>query len=140
MILNEHSPIQKKISLNNENSNNLESSGIQIIEDSNTNNSNEKPTHHKEKGKKPIKKHIYKKINNDIQIIQEQKIVKVKNLINDEYINNYDPILQDNTVYPKLKFFVDNESASESDRELSSASLSSEEMDNNNNNNEIKKK
>ena len=137
MNFNEHSPAQKKISINNENSNNYDSSGIQIIEESNTNNSNEKTINHKEKGKKQIKKQILKKISNDIEIVQEQKIVKIKDLINDDYINSYDPIMQDNTVFPKLRFFVDNESVSESDIDLSSASLSSEEMENNN---ETKKK
>ena len=132
MNSNEHSPTQKKISINNENYNNYDTSGIQIIEESNTNNSNEKTVHHKEKGKKQIKKNILKKINNEIEIVQEQKIVKIKELINDEYINSYDPIMQDNTVFPKLSFFVDNESVSESDKDLSSASLSSEEMENNN--------
>ena len=67
---------------------------------------------------------------NDIEIVQEKKIVKVKALIDEEFIDNYDPIIQDNS-NPKLKFFIDTESVSESDKDLSSASLSNESMEDN---------
>ena len=142
MSLNEHSPSQKKNSKNNENFNNFESSGIQIIEETVSKTFNEKPgrlMHYKEKGKNKIKKDIHKKLNssNEIEIVQEQKIVKIKHLINNEFIDTYDPMIQDNKAHPKLKFFIDNESVSESDKDLSSASLSSEEQENNDE--EIKK-
>ena len=72
-----------------------------------------------------------KKINNDIEIFSEKKIVKVKNLINEEYINEYNPNIQNNNINNKLKFFVDTQSVSDSDRDLSSASLSRDSLNNN---------
>ena len=43
-------------------------------------------------------------------------------------------MIQDKSI-PKLNFFIDNESVSESDKNLSSASLSSESNENNKGNN-----
>ena len=119
---------KKKISSNDENINNNEDSIINIIDEEEIiKNSKEKQVHyhHKEKTKN------LKKINNDIEIISEKKIVKVKNLINDEYINEYNPNIQNNDINPKLKFFIDTESVSDSDRDLSSASLSRDSLNNN---------
>ena len=116
--------------ISNENSINNESSEIKIVEETIVKNLDGKKYHHKEKEKKKNKKDYNKKINNDIEIVQEKKIVKVKNLINDEYLHNYDPMIQERSI-PKLKFFIDYESMSESDKDLSSASLSSESMENN---------
>ena len=110
-----HSPVQKKISLGNDNSNNNESSGIKIVDEQTTKSSNGKNYHNKEKEKKNA---ILKKINNDIEIVQETKIVKVKNLMDDDFINEYDPKIQDNNINPKLKFFIDIESVSESDKDF----------------------
>ena len=127
MSLPIHSPVQKKISLGNDNSNNNESSGIKIVDEQTTKSSNGKNYHNKEKEKKNA---ILKKINNDIEIVQETKIVKVKNLMDDDFINEYDPKIQDNNINPKLKFFIDIESVSESDKDLSSASLSNDSFEN----------
>ena len=131
MIISEHSPTQKKIitNNNNENSINNESSEIKIVEESTVKNTDGKGYHHKEKDKNSKKSNV-KKINNDIEIVQEKKIVKVKTLIDDDFINEYDPMIQDNS-NPKLNFFIDNDSVSDSDRDLSSASLSNESMENN---------
>ena len=55
----------------------------------------------------------------------------MKDLIDKKYINEYQPEMQDNIKNPKLKFFIDCESCSESEQDLSSASISNESMDNN---------
>ena len=120
-MLPEKNYSQKKISLNDKNINNLEDSFIKIIEDEISKNSKERQVHQKKN---------MKKINNDIEIISEKKIVKVKNLINEEYINEYNPNIQNNNINPKLKFFVDTQSVSDSDRDLSSASLSRDSFSN----------
>ena len=122
-----HSPSQKKISTNNENSNNLESSGIKIVEESTIKSPSLKNYRNKEKEKKNA---LLKKYSNDIEIVQETKIVKVKNLIDSEFMDGYNPQIQDNTMHPKLKFFIDTESVSESDKDLSSASLSNDSLEN----------
>ncbi len=127
MSLPIHSPVQKKISLGNDNSNNYESSGTKIVDEQTTKTSNGKNYHNKEKEKKNA---ILKKTNTDIEIVQEAKIVKVKNLMDDDFFNDYDPKIQDNNINPKLKFFIDNESVSESDKDLSSASLSNDSFEN----------
>ena len=127
MSLPIHSPVQKKISQNNDNSNNLESSGIKIVEESTIKKPSVKNYHNKEKEKKNS---LQKKYSNDIEIVQETKIVKVKSLIDSEFIDGYNPQIQDNTMYPKLKFFIDTESISESDKDLSSASLSNDSSEN----------
>ena len=127
MSLPIHSPVQKKISLGNDNSNNYESSGTKIVDEQTPKTSNGKNYHNKEKEKKNA---ILKKTNTDIEIVQEAKIVKVKNLMDDDFFNDYDPKIQDNNINPKLKFFIDNESVSESDKDLSSASLSNDSFEN----------
>ena len=127
MSLPIHSPVQKKISLGNDNSNNYESSSTKIVDEQTPKTSNGKNYHNKEKEKKNA---ILKKTNTDIEIVQEAKIVKVKNLMDDDFFNDYDPKIQDNNINPKLKFFIDNESVSESDKDLSSASLSNDSFEN----------
>ena len=127
MNIQESNDSQKKIAVNNENNINMVDSTLKLIEDSTTKTPNEKPYHHKEKDK--IKNTLPKKANNENDIIKEKKIVKVRNLIDDEYINDYNPEMQNNVINPKLNFFVDCESVSESDKELSSASLSKDEED-----------
>ena len=102
-------------------------STLKIIENPTTKTSNEKPYHHKEKDK--LKNTQLKKANNENDDIKEKKIVKVRNLIDDEFINDYNPEIQNNEINPKLNFFVDCESVSESDKDLSSASLSKDEDD-----------
>ena len=135
MSLLENSSSPKKISLNNENSVNNDSSEIKIVEETIVKpTTKEKNYQHKDKDKSQSKKQNPKKLSNDIEIVQEKKIVKVKTLIDDDYINNYDPMIQDKSI-PKLNFFIDNESVSESDKDLSSASLSSESMENDKENN-----
>ena len=62
--------------------------------------------------------------------MEEKKTVKVKDLIDNKCINEYDPEMQDNIKNPKLKFFIDCGSCSESEQDLSSASISNESMDN----------
>ena len=125
MSLPVHSPVQKKISLSGENSNNFETSGIRIVEEQSTKNPSVRGYHNKEKEKRNS---LSKKFSDDLETVKEtKKIVKVKNLIDAEFIDGYNPQIQDNTIHPKLKFFVDTESVSESDRDLSSASFSSSE-------------
>ena len=63
-------------------------------------------------------------INNDIN--ENTKSIKVSEFIDDDYINDYDPEIQNHNLYPKLNFFVSCQSVSESDQDLSSASLSDE--------------
>ena len=128
--ISEQSSIHKKNIFNNENSINNDSSDIKIVEETIIKNPNGKNYQQKEKEKKKTKKDNVKKMKNDIEIVQEKKIVKVKALIDEEFIDNYDPIIQDNS-NPKLKFFIDTESVSESDKDLSSASLSNESMEDN---------
>ena len=128
--ISEQSSLHKKMAYNNENSINNDSSEIKIVEETIIKNPNGKAYHHKEKEKKKTKKDNAKKTNKDIEIVQEKKIVKVKTLIDDDFIHNYDPMIQDSSI-PKLKFYIDYESMSESDKDLSSASLSSDSMENN---------
>ena len=128
--ISEQSSTHKKNVFNNENSINNDSSDIKIVEETIIKNPNGKNYQQKEKEKKKTKKDNVKKMKNDIEIVQEKKIVKVKALIDEEFIDNYDPIIQDNS-NPKLKFFIDTESVSESDKDLSSASLSNESMEDN---------
>ena len=122
MSIQESNDSQKKISLNNENNNNMVDSTIKIIEDPSSKTINEKSYHHKEKDK--LKGAPLKKTNNDNDDLKEKNIVKVKDLIDDEYINDYNPEIQNHVINPKLNFFVDCESVSDSDKDLSSASLS----------------
>ena len=130
MSFSEQASNQKKITLNNENSINNESSEIKIVEETTLpKTSNDK--YRRNKAKDKIKNAIMKKTNNEVEIVQEKNIVKAKTFIDNEYINNYDPMMQDHNTYPKLKFFIDTESVSETDKDLSSASLSSESKDNN---------
>ena len=125
MNIQESNDSQKKISLNNENNNNMMDSTIKVVEDQTSKTSNEKPYHHKEKDK--IKNNLIKKANNENDSIKEKNIVKVRSLIDDEFINDYNPEIQNNVINPKLDFFVNCESVSESDKDLSSASLSKDE-------------
>ena len=127
MNIQESNDSQKKISSNNENIINMDDSTLKVIEDPTTKTPNEKPYHYKEKDK--IKNILPKKANNENDDIKEKKIVKVRNLIDDEFINDYNPEIQNNEINPKLNFFVDCESVSESDKDLSSASLSKDEDD-----------
>ena len=83
----------------------------------------------REKEKSKIKNAILKKLNNDVEIVEETKITKVKDLMDNKFINEYDPEIQDNTKNPQLKFYIDCESCSESEQDLSSASISDESMD-----------
>ena len=122
MNIQESNDSQKKEALNDENNNNKMDSALKEIEDSAAKTQNEKSYHHKEKDK--IKNTQVKKTNNENDIIKETKIVKIRNLIDDEFINDYNPEIQNNAINPKLNFFVDCESVSESDKDLSSASLS----------------
>ena len=127
MSIQEHNFQQKKFSINNENSNNLENSEIKINEGQISKSPKDNnQSHHKEK----IKNNFLKKINNEAEAISETKVVKVKDLIDDEYINDYNPIIQNNNINPKLQFFVDCESVSESDKDLSSGSLSRDSVNN----------
>ena len=125
MSIHDHNFKQKNFSINNENSNNFEYSGIKIIEAQITKRTNENKSHDKKK----IKNKFLKKENN-IDTISDKKIIKVKDLIDDEYINNYNPIIQNNNINPKLQFFIDYESVSESDKDLSSASISIDSINN----------
>ena len=125
MNIQESNDSQKKISLNNENNNNMMDSTIKVVEDQTAKPSTEKPYHHKEKDK--IKNNLLKKANNENDSIKEKNIVKVRSLIDDEFINDYNPEIQNNVINPKLDFFVNCESVSESDKDLSSASLSKDE-------------
>ena len=127
MNIQESNDSQKKTSFNNENNNNNMDPTLKGIEDPTTKAPNEKPYLHKEKDK--LKNTQLKKVNNENDVIKEKKIVKVRDLIDDEFINDYNPEMQNNAINPKLNFFVDCESVSESDKDLSSASLSKDEED-----------
>ena len=52
------------------------------------------------------------------------KSIKIRELYDDNYLNDYDPDIQNNNLYPKLNFYISCQSVSESDKDLSSASLS----------------
>ena len=93
-----------------------------------------KALHMKEKEKSKIKNAILKKLNNEIEIVEEIKNVKVKDLIDNKFIKEYDPEMQDNDKYPKLNFFIDCGSCSESEQDLSSASISQDSTENKNEN------
>ena len=123
--------IQEKEPKNKENMINLGESDSKKLDESKHRSPCIKGNHAKEKEKTKIKNAILKKINNDVEIVEEKKTVKVKDLIDNKYINEYQPEMQDNIKNPKLKFFIDCESCSESEQDLSSASISNESMDNN---------
>ena len=57
---------------------------------------------------------------------EDLKFELVKKFIDDVYIKDYTPDIQNHKLYPKLDFYIDCNSVSESDKELSSASLSVE--------------
>ena len=82
------------------------------------------------------KKKLLLELNNNETIRNdgEKNIIGNINNIGKNGNNNYDPMIQDKNI-PKLNFVIDNESVSESDKDLSSASLSSESMENNKENN-----
>ena len=123
--------LQDKEHKNKENLINLGESDSKKLEETKHRSPSAKAMHAKEKEKSKIKNAILKKINNDVEIVEEKKAVKVKDFIDNKYINEYQPEMQDNTKNPKLKFFIDCESCSESEQDLSSASISNESMDNN---------
>ena len=120
--------LQEKDSKNKENLINLSESDSKKLDEGKHRSSS---SHQKEKEKTKIKNAILKKLNNDVEIIEEKKTVKVKDLMDNKYINEYDPEIQDNIKNPKINFFIDCESCSESEQDLSSASISNESMDNN---------
>ena len=123
---------KKQKSDNNENTNINESSDIQIVEEDRNKNPKTKSMPRNGNEKARLKKNNAHKLNSEkLEIVQEEKSVKIKNIIDEEYMNRYDPQIQDNALNPKLKFFIDNESISESDKNLSSASLSSDSEENN---------
>ena len=123
--------MQEKEPKNKENMINLGESDSKKLDESKHRSPSINGNHAKEKEKTKIKNAILKKINNDVEIVEEKKTVKVKDLIDNKYINEYQPEMQDNIKNPKLKFFIDCESCSESEQDLSSASISNESMDNN---------
>ena len=124
--------LQDKEPKNKENLINLGESDSKKLEETKHRSPSVKAMHAKEKEKSKIKNAILKKINNDVEIVEEKKAVKVKDFIDNKYINEYQPEMQDNITNPKLKFFIDCESCSESEQDLSSASISNESIDNNN--------
>ena len=65
-----------------------------------------------------------KATNIDKETNENIKSIKVRELYDDNYLNDYDPDIQNNNLYPKLNFYISCESVSESDKDLSSASLS----------------
>ena len=81
--ISEQSSTHKKNVFNNENSINNDSSDIKIVEETIIKNPNGKNYQQKEKEKKKTKKDNVKKMKNDIEIVQEKKIVKVKSLVDD---------------------------------------------------------
>ena len=123
--------LQEKDSKSKENLINLSESDSKKLDEGKHRSSSSKVGNPKEKEKTKIKNAILKKINNDVEIIEEKKTVKVKDLMDNKYINEYDPEIQDNIKNPKINFFIDCESCSESEQDLSSASISNESMDNN---------
>ncbi len=123
--------LQEKEPKNKENVINLGDSNSKKLYESKGHSPIIKGVHTKEKEKTKIKNAILKKINNDVEIVEEKKAVKVKDFIDNKYINEYKPEMQDNITNPKLKFFIDCESCSESEQDLSSASISNESIDNN---------
>ena len=129
MTSKEHTS-QIKESKNKENIINLGDSDSKKSEDTKHKNPSIKAMQMKEKEKSKIKNAIFKKLNaNDVEIVEETKITKVKDLMDNKFINEYDPEIQDNTKNPQLKFYIDCESCSESEQDLSSASISDESMD-----------
>ena len=123
--------LQEKDSKSKENLINLSESDSKKLDEGKHLSSSSKVGNPKEKEKTKIKNAILKKLNNDVEIIEEKKTVKVKDLMDNKYINEYDPEIQDNIKNPKINFFIDCESCSESEQDLSSASISNESMDNN---------
>ena len=126
MSSKEHISLHSKEPKNKENVINLADSDSKKIEDIKHRNSSMKNIQSKEKEKSRIKTSIMKKLNNEIEIVEETKNYKVKDLMDNNFINEYDPEMQDNVKYPKLKFFIDCGSCSESEQDLSSASISEE--------------
>ena len=130
MTSKEHISINNKESNNKENVINLADSDSKKIEDIKHRNSSMKNKQEKEKEKSRIKTSIIKKLNNEIEIVEETKNYKVKDLMDNNFINEYDPEMQDNVKYPKLNFFIDCGSCSESEQDLSSPSISEESAEN----------
>ena len=121
MNIQEKNNSQRKINLGKDNNNHIMDLAFKIIEEEANKMTTEKIYHSKEKEK--IKNSLLKKS----KIKKEKKTIKVRNLIDDEFIHEYNPEMQNNIINPKLNFFIDCESVSESDKDLSSASLSIDE-------------
>ena len=115
---------------NKENVINLGDSDSKRLEDIKHRSPSKKAIQIIEKEKSRIKNAILKKLNSDIEIVEETKNVKVKDLMDNKFINEYDPEMQDNIKYPKMNFFIDCGSCSESEQDLSSASISQESTEN----------
>ena len=132
MTSKEHASTHNKESKNKENVINLGDSDSKKIEEKEVKHRSPslKAMQMKEKEKSKIKNAILKKISNDVEIVEETKNVKVKDLMDNKFINDYDPEMQDNVKYPKLNFFINYESCSESEQDLSSASISQESTEN----------
>ena len=96
MTSKEHISINNKESKNKENVINLADSDSKKIEDIKHRNSSMKNKQEKEKEKSRIKTSIIKKLNNEIEIVEETKNYKVKDLMDNNFINEYDPEMQDN--------------------------------------------
>ena len=95
---------------------------LQVSDNNNTENSEDSSI--KVIDEKSFSKTYFKKKKIKSNKENESKKVKVKELCDDKFINDYDPQLQNNKINPKLKFFIDCQSLSESDKELSSPSVS----------------
>ena len=130
MTSKEHTTIHNKEPKNKENVINLGDSDSKKVEENKHRSPSLKATQIKEKEKSRLKNSFLKKLNNEVEIVEEMKNVKVKDLIDNKFINEYDPEIQDNKKYPKLNFFIDCESCSESEQDLSSASISEESTEN----------
>ena len=124
MSIQESNNSQRKINLGKDNNNNLMDLAFKIIEEEANKMTTEKIYHSKEKDK--MKNSLLKKS----KVAKEKKrMIKVRNLMDDEFMHDYNPEMQNNIINPKLHFFIDCESVSESDKDLSSASLSKDEED-----------
>ena len=99
MTSKEHVTIHNKEQKNKENMINLGDSDSKKVEEKENKHRSPslKAMQMKEKEKSRIKNAILKKINNEVEIVEETKNVKVKDLMDNKFLNGYDPEMQDNT-------------------------------------------
>ena len=110
---------------------------IFIEEAKDISNSEEQENRNKKKRNYNLRKHLVGRPKKKKEIkrgrkkkkLRRKKTVRVGLFLNDEYIEEYDPEIQDNILNPKIKFFVDTNCSSSEEESVENISSDSSDSD-----------